>query len=81
MSIKLSAKALEILKVLQKEGKGTVAFLKTKIDGVNPSHLTALARNELVVSSPVTIKCECCGHSRKVLEHTITELGMAYEVE
>lgn len=81
--IKLSAGAREVLAEMQKEVVGTeftIAMLKARgVVGANPSHLTKLANEGLVVRlGEVLIECKCCGSKRKVLAHALTERGMKF---
>lgn len=76
----LSAKALEVLKVLT-EGEFTVAELKEKgLDGLNSAHLTALVNRGLVEAEKVTVEVPTVV-KRKVNKYSLTEKGAGFKGE
>lgn len=76
----LSAKALEVLKVLG-TGEATVAELKDKgLEGLNSAHLTALVNRGFVAAEKVTVEVPTVV-KRKVNKYSLTEKGTAYKGE
>lgn len=84
VEIKLSVGANEVLVEMQKNPEEVYTINKLKengVSGASPSHMTKLV-NEGLAEKLGTVKlvCACCGNSRSVLAHQLTEAGKVYGV-